>query len=142
MSGDSAEDPPRRPEDDWSDFFAFAPAGDEHVRREKAKAREVRQSQWWKRRRSSGLCHYCGRHFPPRDLTMDHVVPLVRGGRTVKSNLVPCCAECNAKKRYLLPLEWNEYLERLDAEGSDRSPEAAPTPPPGGAPEGESEKNR
>ena len=91
----------------------------EHVAREKAKARELRKTQWWKRRRSSGICHYCGRRFPPRELTMDHIVPLIRGGRTVKSNVVPACKECNAKKKYLLPVEWQEYLERLRDQGSD-----------------------
>ena len=83
------------------------------IAREKAKARALRQTQWWKRRRSTGLCHYCGRRFPARELTMDHVVPLVRGGKSVKSNVVPSCRECNAAKRYLLPVEWTEYLERL-----------------------------
>ncbi len=93
----------------------FVPsATEEEVRREKAKARELRQSQWWKRRRSVGRCHYCGRDVPPRELTMDHVVPLIRGGKTVKGNVVPCCAECNAKKRHMLPVEWAEYLDHLE----------------------------
>jgi 5-methylcytosine-specific restriction protein A len=83
------------------------------IAREKAKARELRRTHWWKRRRSSGICHYCGRVFPAQSLTMDHVVPLARGGKTAKSNVVPCCSDCNAKKRYLLPIEWEEYLERL-----------------------------
>lgn len=93
------------------DFF-WPVVGDDEIAREKAKARELRQSQWWKRRRSEGVCHWCGREVPPRELTMDHVVPLVRGGRTQKANVVPACAECNAKKKYLLPMEWEEYLER------------------------------
>ena len=98
--------------------FLFLPEISEaELAREKARARELRRSPWWKRKRGSGICHYCSRQFPPRELTMDHVVPLVRGGRTVKSNLVPCCKECNSKKRYLLPLEWQEYLERLDSGG-------------------------
>ncbi len=92
----------------------FVPEADpEHVAREKAKARELRRSQWWKRRRASGVCHYCGRRFHPRELTMDHIVPIIRGGRSVRSNVVPACRECNARKKYLLPMEWEEYLERL-----------------------------
>lgn len=97
------------------DSFFVSTVGERELAREKARARELRQSQWWKRRRSSGICHYCGRHYPPRELTMDHVVPLIRGGKTVKSNVVPCCRECNAQKRYLLPVEWQAYLERLRA---------------------------
>jgi 5-methylcytosine-specific restriction endonuclease McrA len=97
------------------DFFVPS-ATDEEIAREKRKARELRASQWWKRRRSSGVCHYCGASFPPRELTMDHLVPLVRGGKTTKTNVVPCCKPCNDKKKYLLPVEWQEYLDGLQGE--------------------------
>jgi hypothetical protein len=40
-------------------------------------------------------------------------VPIARGGKTVKSNVVPSCAECNAQKKYLLPIEWEQYLQHL-----------------------------
>jgi 5-methylcytosine-specific restriction endonuclease McrA len=96
-----------------NEFFFFPDVSEQEIAREKAKARELRQSQWWKRRRSSGLCHYCGRDFPVRELTMDHIVPIARGGKTVKSNVVPSCAECNAQKKYLLPIEWEQYLQHL-----------------------------
>ena len=95
----------------------FIPASEEHLAREKRKARELRQSQWWKNRCGEGRCHYCGEPFPPRELTMDHLVPLVRGGISAKSNVVPCCKECNNQKRYLLPWEWEEYQERLQGGG-------------------------
>ena len=36
---------------------------------------------------------------------MDHVVPLIRGGRSTKGNVVPACKECNAKKRHRLAFE-------------------------------------
>ncbi|MGD9732766.1 MAG: HNH endonuclease [Desulfamplus sp.] len=86
---------------------------DEIQRREKHKARELRNSQWWKRKRSQGICHYCGESFPPKELTMDHVVPISRGGTSSKNNVVPCCKECNTKKRTMLPLEWDEYMKAL-----------------------------
>lgn len=79
---------------------------DETMRRERAKARELRQSSWWKRRRSSGVCHYCGENVGAKALTMDHLIPLVRGGRSNKGNLVPACKECNNKKKYQLAFEW------------------------------------
>ena len=82
---------------------------DEEIRREREKARELRASQWWKRRRSSGLCHYCGRKFPPRSLTMDHIVPIVRGGRSTKGNVVPACKVCNTAKKHKLLIEWENY---------------------------------
>jgi 5-methylcytosine-specific restriction enzyme A len=52
---------------------------------------------------------------------MDHRVPLVRGGRSIRSNLVPACRACNAAKKYLLPVEWAGYLARL-ADEADKIP--------------------
>jgi 5-methylcytosine-specific restriction endonuclease McrA len=86
---------------------------DAEVRREKARARELRVSQWWKRKLAAGRCGYCDRPTPPRLLTMDHRVPLVRGGRSTRSNVVPACKPCNDAKRYLVPVEWEAYLTRL-----------------------------
>ena len=94
----------------------FLTADEEHIRREKAKARELRASQWWKRKRSAGKCHYCGRQYKPAELTMDHLIPIVRGGKTVQGNVVPACKDCNSKKKYLLPMEWEEYLAALKQE--------------------------
>jgi 5-methylcytosine-specific restriction endonuclease McrA len=86
---------------------------DDDIRRERSRARDLRQSQWWKRRLAKGICHYCSRTTPPRELTMDHVVPLVRGGRSTKGNVVPCCKECNTRKKHLLPMEWEDYLKSV-----------------------------
>ena len=86
---------------------------DEDVKREKVKARELRNSQWWKKKRGAGICYYCGKRFRPDELTMDHIVPIIRGGKTTKGNIVPCCKGCNSKKKYMLPMEWEEYMESL-----------------------------
>lgn len=83
----------------------IAVLSDEEIKRERSKARELRRSQWWKRRRAGGVCHYCGNTFAPSALTMDHLVPLVRGGRSNKGNLVPACKDCNNKKRHQLVFE-------------------------------------
>lgn len=85
---------------------------EEQIRRERQKARELRKTQWWKRRRSSGLCHYCSKKVTPRELTMDHIVPVVRGGKSTKGNVVPACKACNARKKYNLLMDWEEYLSR------------------------------
>ena len=87
---------------------------DETLRREKARARALRQTAWWRRRIASGLCHYCRRAVGPKALTLDHVVPLVRGGRSVRANMVPACKDCNNKKQSLLAWEWQAYLDTLD----------------------------
>ena len=68
-----------------------------------------------------GVCHYCGKKFPASELTMDHVVPLSRGGRSTKGNIVPCCKNCNNGKKYTMPVD--EILAELDRE--DREREAA-----------------
>ena len=85
---------------------------------ERRKARELRQSQWWKRQLARGRCYYCGKSFSPHALTMDHMVPLARGGKSKKGNVVPACKECNNKKKYLLPVEWEEYLESITENSS------------------------
>ena len=86
---------------------------EETIKKEKIKARELRHTQWWKRKCAKGACYYCGRSVAPKELTMDHIVPLSRGGKSTRGNVVPACKECNNKKKYLLPLEWEEYLEKL-----------------------------
>ena len=86
---------------------------EEDLHREKEKARRLRRTQWWYNRIQKGICYYCGRQVGRQHLTMDHVVPLARGGRSTKGNLVPACKDCNNKKKYLLPLEWEEYVSSL-----------------------------
>jgi len=92
----------------------FTDVSEEQLKRERQKTRELRRSQWWRNRIAQGVCHYCGQNVAPNDLTLDHVVPLVRGGRTSKGNCVAACKECNSQKQSLLPTEWEAYLERLD----------------------------
>jgi 5-methylcytosine-specific restriction endonuclease McrA len=77
--------------------------GTEEIRRERQRARELRASQWWKRKRAGGLCHHCGGKFPPKELTMDHLVPVIRGGKSTKGNVVPSCKKCNSERSYRLP---------------------------------------
>jgi len=83
------------------------------IKRERGKARDLRASQWWKRRLAKGVCYYCSRQTPPKTLTMDHIVPIARGGRSTKGNVVSACKECNNAKKQLLPMEWEQYLTRV-----------------------------
>ncbi|MGD8387386.1 MAG: HNH endonuclease [Desulfobacteraceae bacterium] len=98
----------------------YETASEEHVAREKAKTRSLRKTAWWDRQVQPGVCHYCGRKVGRENLTMDHLVPLIRGGRSTKGNIVPACKECNSRKKYLLPVEWEEYVQRL-REGSEEN---------------------
>ena len=94
-------------------------ASEEQMRLEKEKARSLRRTHWWYKKIHRGVCYYCHREVGPEALTMDHVVPISRGGKSKKGNIVPACKECNNKKKYLLPIEWNAYLEQLDKETED-----------------------
>ena len=87
--------------DDWIDLDKDP----KHVARERAKAKELRKSAWWRQQLAKGTCHYCGRTFPPEELTMDHVLPVARGGKSAKGNCVPCCKPCNSDKKFLTPAE-------------------------------------
>jgi 5-methylcytosine-specific restriction endonuclease McrA len=48
-------------------------------------------------------CAYCG---ATENITVDHIVPLSRGGRHEPSNLAPACLSCNSSKCALLLEEW------------------------------------
>ena len=91
------------------------------IRREKEKARRLRQTAWWTRKIHHGVCHYCNREVGRVNLTMDHVVPLSRGGKSTKGNIVPACKDCNNRKKYLVPIEWEEYLRALRERDSEAS---------------------
>lgn len=83
----------------WSDI------SEDEIRRQRNKAKELKKTAWWKRKKENGICHYCQKSFSPKELTMDHLIPIIRGGKSIKSNLVPACKECNDKKKYQLPME-------------------------------------
>lgn len=85
--------------------------------REKQKARVLRKSNWWQALIAKGVCHYCGGRFAPGNLTMDHIVPLSRGGKSSRSNIVACCKECNNEKKYYTPAEI--VLSELEQEALD-----------------------
>jgi 5-methylcytosine-specific restriction protein A len=94
--------------------FGFIGVDEKVIKKEKAKARDLRRTSWWKNKIAAGICHYCGKKFPAKALTMDHLIPLARGGTSSKGNIVAACKECNTKKKTLLPLEWEEYMSSLD----------------------------
>lgn len=98
---------------DWIDIRKDAA----HVARERAKARTLRQSVWWQQQIQAGVCHYCGCQVGADALTMDHVVPVVRGGTSTRGNVVPACHACNQKKKYLTPAE--QILAQLEKQEED-----------------------
>jgi len=101
------------------DFFGFDGIDEHVIRAERNKARQLRRSRWWQRKTSSGICYYCGKKVGIRALTMDHIIPLSRGGRSTRDNLVPCCKSCNTRKKSALPVEWEKYMEELSKRSSE-----------------------
>lgn len=93
-------------------FISYAT--EKEIKSERSKARSLKKSQWWKRKCADGICYFCKKKLTSKELTLDHIVPIIRGGKSTKGNVVPVCKECNNKKKYLLPIEWEEYLERLN----------------------------
>lgn len=87
--------------DDWIDIKKDKA----HIAKEKKKAAQLKKTNWWQALLDKGICHYCKKKFSPKELTMDHIVPLSRGGKSTKGNIVPCCKKCNNEKKYLTPVD-------------------------------------
>jgi 5-methylcytosine-specific restriction endonuclease McrA len=65
--------------------------------------------------RDRNRCQYCGRRNRTRDLNLDHVTPLSRGGRSTWDIVVCCCLRCNMIKGNRLPAEAGMSLVREPA---------------------------
>jgi 5-methylcytosine-specific restriction endonuclease McrA len=59
--------------------------------------------------RDSWTCQYCGR---TSHLTVDHVLPRSRGGRSIWENIVTSCAPCNRRKGNRTPVEVDMHPRR------------------------------
>lgn len=80
--------------------MVFYSAKTQHIKKEREKARKLRLSFWWKNKINEGLCYLCGNKFPKEKLTMEHLVPLSRGGLSIKTNVVVACKNCNSQKKH------------------------------------------
>ncbi len=49
--------------------------------------------------KSNGLCARCGKHLSIKKMTIEHVIPLSKGGTHEESNLLALCLDCNQEKR-------------------------------------------
>jgi len=83
----------------------FETVDPETIRRERNKARELRASSWWRQQVGKGICYHCEQKFVREELTMDHLIPLSRGGRSTKKNIVVSCKQCNSLKKNLTVAE-------------------------------------
>ncbi|HLW01970.1 MAG TPA: HNH endonuclease [Ktedonobacterales bacterium] len=98
----------------WSASAAEEPAWPHELLAKRWKGRPPR-SVWWALRqrvleRDNYTCVYCGRRGGR--LTLDHVVPVSRGGTSELNNLVTACVTCNSAKGTRTPQEWLAALQQ------------------------------
>lgn len=98
---------------DWYEVTADK----KQIAKEREKARKLKKSQWWRTKIQEGICHYCQKKYKPDELTMDHVVPLARGGKSNPGNVVAACRACNTTKKLETPVE--RLLEELSKKQSE-----------------------
>jgi 5-methylcytosine-specific restriction endonuclease McrA len=55
--------------------------------------------------RDRQVCAYCGGHFSEGELTVEHILPVSRGGRHEWTNVVTACRSCNTRKGNRRPEE-------------------------------------
>ena len=84
-------------------FFISASA--DHIKTEREKAKKLKKTRWWQSKIQKGKCYYCGKTYKPKELSMEHLVPLARRGFSIKNNVVPACKKCNFKKKHKTILE-------------------------------------
>lgn len=67
-----------------------------------------RRKKLYTKKRLTGeeVCAYCGKKLTRQNATLDHVIPLSRGGDDSPRNLVWCCLKCNREKGSQLLSEW------------------------------------
>lgn len=67
---------------------------------------EIAPDQWRRLLKRHGFrCFYCGTKLLPANRTIDHKIPLSRGGANTINNVVPACRPCNQRKMRLTAKE-------------------------------------
>ena len=55
-------------------------------------------------------CFYCNCHLSNENRTIDHIIPLSKGGNSKYENLVPSCGRCNRQKGTKDFIKWAEEI--------------------------------
>jgi 5-methylcytosine-specific restriction endonuclease McrA len=43
-------------------------------------------------------CVFCNHKLTDKNATIDHIIPISKGGNNCQLNLIPCCIECNSER--------------------------------------------
>lgn len=62
-----------------------------------------------------GHCAYCGCEIELREMQVDHVTPLRKGGTDTLDNMLPACRSCNHYKSTLTVQQFRQMVERMPA---------------------------
>jgi 5-methylcytosine-specific restriction endonuclease McrA len=62
--------------------------------------------------RDQHTCQYCGGKYAKNHLTLDHVLPIVQGGKKCWENIVTACKPCNQRKGGRTPQQAHMHLVR------------------------------
>lgn len=60
-------------------------------------------------KKNYGICACCGRKLNPKTMTIEHIIPLSRGGTNEEKNLTVLCYDCNQRKGNFLFLPMGFY---------------------------------
>ena len=82
---------------------------------DKVPKREVKFSRRNILARDENRCQYCGKKFPASQLSLDHVTPKSRGGKSSWTNIVTACSPCNTRKGGRMPWEASMKLRKTPA---------------------------
>lgn len=77
--------------------------------------------------RQKGICCYCGQYVTLSEATIDHIIPLCKGGKNEKSNFQCTCKKCNQLKA-----SWNEddFLNQITLIAKNKKMLASPIEQP------------
>jgi 5-methylcytosine-specific restriction endonuclease McrA len=96
-------------------FWILVPRVIRLVTYDKVPRREVKFSRRNILARDENRCQYCGKRLPTSQLSLDHVTPKSRGGKSTWTNVVAACNPCNTRKGGRMPWEASMKLRKTPA---------------------------